>query len=102
MTDVPTPAPAIARAALIARVRAAALAMLGAAVRHVLTIAGAALVTRGFVDQGTVDGYMPTAIEIVVGALLAGGGIAWSQLRAYASHTRLANAWAALRAEDPS
>ncbi|MGI4731114.1 MAG: hypothetical protein ACRYFW_05115 [Janthinobacterium lividum] len=59
---------------------------------------GTALVTRGIVDQGTVDGVMPMAVEIVVGAVIATASTGWGQLRAYASHTRWAAAWKALRA----
>lgn len=74
-------------------------ALLASLVRHTLTIAGTALVTRGLVDQGTVDGYMTTAVEMVVGAILAAGAAAWGQRRAYLSHTRWAAAWAALLAD---
>jgi hypothetical protein len=87
MPNTPTPANTAARA------------LLGALVRHMLTAAGTALVTRGIVDQGTVDGVIPMAVEEIVGALIVSGAVGWGQLRAYASHTRWAAAWAALRAD---
>jgi hypothetical protein len=101
MTGVPTPAADAARTILRTRIRAAAAAMLGVLVRHMLTAIGTALVTRGLVDKGTVDGIIPMAVEEIVGALIVGAAIGWGQLRAYASHTRWAAAWAALRAETP-
>ncbi|MGI3904190.1 MAG: hypothetical protein ACRYF1_27295, partial [Janthinobacterium lividum] len=70
--------------------------------RHALTAVGTALVTRGIVDQGTVDGVMPMAVEIVVGAVIATASTGWGQLRAYASHTRWAAAWKALRSKETS
>ena len=91
MTDTAPAAPA----ATVAR------ALLGSATRHLLTAAGTALVTRGIVDQGTVDGVMPMAVEIVVGAALATFSTGWGQFRAFASHTRWARAWAALRTANP-
>lgn len=59
-------------------------------------MAGSALVTRGLVDQATVDGYMATAVEIVVGALMVGGATAWRQFRAFLSPSRWAAAWMTL------
>jgi hypothetical protein len=90
MPDLPAPAATAARA------------LLASLVRHVLTAIGTALVTRGWVDQGAVDGYMATAVEMVVGVLLAGGSLAWGQVRAYLSHTRWQRAWDALRTVEPS
>lgn len=87
-------------AALKDKIRAAAIALLGSLVRHLLTVAGTALVTRGLVDQGTVDGIIPMAGEEIVGALIVGAALGWSQLRAFLSHTRLAAAWAALTAPE--
>lgn len=84
MPDLPAPAATVGRA------------LLASLVRHGLTALGAALVTRGIVDQGTVDGYMATAVEIVVGGLLSAGATLWGQRRAYLSHSRWAAAWAAL------
>ena len=88
MVDTPAPAATVARA------------LLASLVRHALTVAGTALVTRGLVDQGTVDGYMATAVEMVVGALIVAGSTAWGQFRAFWSHTRWAAAWKALQGRD--
>ena len=85
MPDTPAPAATAARA------------LLASLVRHVLVMIGTALVTRGLVDQGTVDGYMATAVEMVVGALIVAGSTAWGQFRAFWSHTRWAAAWKALQ-----
>ena len=85
MPDTSAPAATVARA------------LLASLVRHLLTMAGTALVTRGLVDQGTVDGIMATAVEVVVGAILVTVSTGWGQLRAYLSHTRWAAAWAALQ-----
>ena len=86
MPDIPAPAATAARA------------LLASLVRHFLTALGTALVTRGAVDQGAVDGYMATAVEMVVGALIVAGATGWGQLRAWLSHGRFAAAWAALNA----
>ena len=90
MSDA-TPAPAAT----------AARAILAAIVRSILKIVGTALVTRGLVDQGTIDGALPMLAETIVGAALVAGASAWSIVRAYLSHTRWAAAWRALRAPGP-
>ena len=87
MPDIPAPAATAARA------------LLASAVRHSLTMAGAALVTRGLVDQGAVDGAIPTLVEVMVGTLLAAGATGWGQLRAWLAHGRFAAAWAVLNGE---
>jgi hypothetical protein len=92
------PADAV-RAALWARIKDAGRALLGAAIRHLLVAIGAALVTRGWIDQGHVDGVIPMAVEVGVGAVFALVGFGWGQVRAFLSHTRWAAAWAALRAD---
>lgn len=79
----------------------AARAIAGAVVRSLLKIAGTALVTRGLVDQGTVDGAIPMFSEEIVGVLLVGAASSWSIIRAAITHTRFAAAWRALRGEDP-
>ena len=89
MPDIPAPAATAARA------------LLASAVRHTLTMAGAALVTRGLVDQGAVDGAIPTLVEVMVGTLLAAGATGWGQLRAWLAHGRFAAAWAVLNGPDP-
>ncbi|WP_404711471.1 hypothetical protein [Sphingomonas sp. MMS24-J13] len=90
MSDIPAPAATAARA------------LLASAVRHALTAAGTALVTRGLVDQGAVDGFMATGVEMVVGALIVAGATCWGQFRAWMSHGRFAAAWAALNGEQQS
>lgn len=84
------------------RLADAARAMLGSLVRHLLTAIGTALVTRGLIDQGAVDGIIPMAVEVLVGAILAAAATGWGQLRAFLSHTRLAKAWADLTAARPA
>lgn len=86
---------------LLARLRAASLALLGSLTRHLLTAIGTALVTRGAVDQGTLDGIVPMAAEEIAGGALFLVGIGWGQVRAFLSHTRWARAWAALNAPAP-
>lgn len=88
--------PTVAPAATVWR------AMLGALVRKLLAIAGTALVTRGFVDQSTADGWLPIVVEQVVGASMIGGATAWSVARAKLTHTRWAAAWRALVGDQPT
>lgn len=71
--------------------------MLGVLVRSLLKIAGTALVTRGIIDQGTVDGLMATLAEAILGGLMIGAGNAWSLVHALFEHSRWARAWAALQ-----
>lgn len=75
----------------------AARAIIGALVRSLLKVLGAALVTRGLVDQGTIDGAVPMLVETIVGAVLVGAASGWSVGRAWLVHTRWARAWRALR-----
>ncbi|UAK23689.1 Pam3-gp28 family putative phage holin [Sphingomonas nostoxanthinifaciens] len=77
-------------------------ALLASFVRHALVAAGSALVTRGIVDQGAVDGFVATMVETIVGTLMVAGATGWAQARAFLSHTRWAAAWAALNAEPAS
>lgn len=87
MSDLPAP------------VATAARAIAGAIVRSLLKIAGTALVTRGLVDQGTVDGAIPMLAEEIVGSLIVAAASGWSVVRAAITHTRFAAAWRALRGE---
>jgi len=89
MTALPTPPSSTA-----------ARAVLGALARKGLAIAGTALVTRGFVDQSTMDGAIPLVAEQLVGAALVGGATLWSLVRARITHTRFARAWSILIGED--
>ena len=75
----------------------AARAITGAVVRSLLKILGTALVTRGLVDQGTVDGAIPMLAEEIAGSLLVAAASGWSVVRAAITHTRFAAAWRALR-----
>ncbi|WP_010186029.1 Pam3-gp28 family putative phage holin [Sphingomonas sp. PAMC 26605] len=74
-------------------------AIAGAVVRSLLKIVGTALVTRGLVDQGTVDGAIPMLAEEIAGSLLVAVASGWSVVRAAISHTRFAAAWRAFRGE---
>ncbi|UAK24333.1 Pam3-gp28 family putative phage holin [Sphingomonas nostoxanthinifaciens] len=87
MSDLPAPA------------ATAVHALLASLVRHALVAAGSALVTRGIVDQGAVDGFIATMVETIVGTLMVAGATGWAQARAFLSHTRLAAAWAALNGD---
>lgn len=87
MTEITAPAATVARA------------IAGALVRSLLKIAGTALVTRGLVDQGTVDGAIPMLAEEIAGSLLVAAASGWSVARAAITHTRFAAAWRALRGE---
>lgn len=89
MPDIPAPATTAGRA------------LLASAVRHALTAIGSMLVTRGIVDQGAVDGFMATAVEMIVGSIIVAGATGWGQLRAFISHTRWASALAAAEASNP-
>lgn len=85
MPDLPAPAETAVRA------------LLASAVRHALVVAGTALVTRGIVDQGVVDGAIPTLVETIVGTLLVAGATGWAQLRAWLAHDHLTTLWLAVR-----
>jgi hypothetical protein len=87
MSEISAPAATLARA------------IAGAVVRSLLKVAGTALVTRGLVDQGTVDGAIPMLAEEIAGGLLVAAASGWSVVRAAITHTRLAAAWRALRGE---
>ncbi|UAK24170.1 Pam3-gp28 family putative phage holin [Sphingomonas nostoxanthinifaciens] len=76
MSDLPAP------------VATAVHALLASLVRHALVAAGSALVTRGIVDQGAVDGFIATMVETIVGTLMVAGATGWAQARAFLSHTR--------------
>lgn len=73
----------------------AARAIAGTMIRTGLKMIGTALVTRGLVDQGTVDGVIPTLSEELVGVLMLAGGAGWGFVRAWFAHQRF---WAAKEA----
>jgi hypothetical protein len=89
MTSVPTPASLAVRA------------FLAAVLRHLITLAGAALVARGIVDEGTARAAVEPIVAYLVGALLILAGTLWSGLRSV-THARLRAAWAALTGEEPT
>lgn len=76
----------------------AARAVLGALVRTVLKIIGTVLVTHGLIDQGNVDSTLSDLTQAIVGAVIVSSAGCWAVFRAWASHTRWARSWAALRA----
>lgn len=88
MTEIPAPAATAARA------------IAGAVLRHALTIAGTALVARGYVDQETAHNAVPPIADYLVGAAMATASASWAGLRAWFAHTRFAAAWAALNGDD--
>lgn len=87
MSEISAPAATVSRA------------IAGAVVRSLLKIVGTALVTRGLVDQGTIDGAIPMLAEEIAGGLLVAAASGWSVARAAIAHTRFAAAWRALRGE---
>lgn len=87
MPDVPTPASLAVRA------------VLAAVLRHVITLAGAALVARGLLDPGTADGAVEPIVAELAGLAMIIGAAAWSGVRSL-THSRLRAAWRALTGED--
>lgn len=70
-------------------VRAVAAALL----RHVLTVAGTALVAHGWVDQNTADTAVGPVAEEVLGLAITVGAACWAAIRARIAHSRWAHAW---------
>ena len=88
MTDAP--------AAAVARALARAM------IRKGLTVLGTIAVTRGLIDQGSVDSAMGQAVEITLGALTVVGSGVWTWFATTNVHQRLAAALAALRGQPTS
>lgn len=87
MSDVPTPAGLAVRA------------VLAAVLRHLITLAGAALVARGLLDSGTADAAIEPIVAELVGLAMILGALAWSGLRSL-TQPRVTAAPRALRDED--
>ncbi|UAK25665.1 Pam3-gp28 family putative phage holin [Sphingomonas nostoxanthinifaciens] len=68
-------------------------ALLASLVRHALVAAGSALVTRGIVDQGSVDGFIATMVETIVGTLMVAGAADSGRRRARSYRTLVRRRW---------